>query len=150
MTPLIERQTLDPNLEDTKPMQIHEYQSKVGSIVYPTYITHLDAAFAAQKLSEHLRNPSQRHLDAADRTIKYMDGTYMLAIEYLINKINKSFIFVTDVAFIDNLDRKSSKGFVFKIFGRVVDWKASKQKIVIISTTEAKLLLLSNRAQEVY
>jgi hypothetical protein len=36
------------------------------------------------------------------------------------------------------------------MFGGIVDWKASKQKTVTTSTTEAELLSLSNGAREVY
>ena len=35
-----------------------------------------------------------------------------------------------------------------KLFKEVISWRASKQKTVIISTTEAKLLALSQAAKE--
>jgi hypothetical protein len=149
-TPLIAGTRMDPNQEDPKKSKIHEYQMKVGSIIYPTYITRPDVAFAASKLSEFLQNPSQTHLDNADRVIKHLDKTRTLAIEYSIDNLNESFIFATDAAYADNADRKSSEGYVFKMFGGVVDWKARKQKTVTTSTTEAELLSLSNGARETY
>ena len=149
LTPLIPDHPLLPNEETARPEVIHQYQAKVGSMLYPTIITRPDCAFAASKLAEHLQNPSQRHVDAVDRVIKHMRDTKNLAIEYSFDSINDNVIFATDAAFADNPDRKSSEGYVMKMFGGIVDWKACKQKTVTTSTTEAELLSLSNGAREV-
>ena len=149
-TPMIPGYTLTPNVEKATPKAIHQYQAKVGSVLYPTIITRPDCAYAASKLSEHLQNPSQQHIDAVDRLIKHLDGTKTLAIEFSIDYLDDSVIFATDAAFADNRDRKSSEGYIMKMFGGVVDWKACKQRTVTTSTTEAELLSLSNGARETY
>jgi hypothetical protein len=148
--PLVYGQPLTPNEGKATPETVHQYQAKVGSALYPTIITRPDCAFAASKLAEHLQNPSQQHADAADRAIKYLDGTKTLAIEYSVENMKDTVMFATDAAYADNPDRKSSEGYVMKMFGGVVDWKAGKQKTVTTSTTEAELLSLSNGAREVY
>ena len=56
----------------------------------------------------------------------------------------------TDVAFIDTPDRKSSQGFLVKLFEALILWKARKQATVTISTIEAELLSLSAGASELY
>ena len=127
---------------------IHLYQQKVGSIQYATTITRPDAARASSKLAEHLLNPSPAHMDAADRVISYLYGTRTLAIEYSPDGANCEFS--SDAAFADTEDRKSSEGYLFKMFGGAVDWRASKQKIVTTSATEAELLAISNAARETY
>jgi hypothetical protein len=55
----------------------------------------------------------------------------------------------SNAAYADNLDRKSSKGYIFSLFGGPIDWKASKQKTVTTSTTKAELLALSCTAKEI-
>ncbi|KOS36072.1 hypothetical protein ACN38_g13245 [Penicillium nordicum] len=50
--------------------------------------------------------------------------------------------FASDALFGDNKDRKSSEGYICKLYGGPIDWKASKQKTVTTSTTEAELLAL--------
>ena len=147
-TPLAQGILLLPNEGKAKPEIIHQYQAKVGSVLYPTIITRPDCAFAARKLAEHLQNPSQQHMDAVDRLIKHLDGTKTLAIEFSKENIRDSIIFATDAAYADNQDRKSSEGYVMKMFGGMVDWKATKQKTVTTSTTEAELLSLSNGARK--
>jgi len=79
-----------------------------------------------------------------------MRDTKDLAIEYSFDRINDNVIFATDAAFADNPDRKSSEGYIMRMFGGIVDWKACKQKIVTTSIIEVELLLsLSNGAREV-
>lgn len=51
----------------------------------------------------------------------------------------------TDASFADDIEtRKSSQGFIFKLFGGPVLWKSSRQATVTTSTTEAELLALNN------
>jgi hypothetical protein len=55
----------------------------------------------------------------------------------------------SDASFADNtLDRKSSQGYIIKLFGGLIAWKANKQDTVTTSTTEAELLALSQVAKE--
>jgi hypothetical protein len=59
------------------------------------------------------------------------------------------FTSASDTTYADNLDRKSSKGYIFSLFGGPIDWKAGKQKTIITSTTKAELLALSRAAKEI-
>jgi hypothetical protein len=55
-----------------------------------------------------------------------------------------SFFGASDAAYADEPDtRRSSGGYLFKIYGLPVDWKAAVQKTVTKSITEAELLALS-------
>ena len=55
----------------------------------------------------------------------------------------------SNAAYTDNLDHKSSKGYIFSLFGRPINQKASKQKTIITSTTKAELLALLCVAKEI-
>ena len=55
----------------------------------------------------------------------------------------------SDAAFADNPDRKSSFGYLFKLFGGPIAWKATKQATVTTSSTEAELLAISTASKEV-
>ncbi|PFH59927.1 hypothetical protein XA68_11696 [Ophiocordyceps unilateralis] len=57
---------------------------------------------------------------------------------------------MSDASFADNVDRKSSQGFIIKVFGGAVSFKAGKQDTVTTSTTEAEFLSLAHTAKEVY
>lgn len=143
------------------PSQIHGYQAKVGSAQYATTISRPDAAKATGKAAEFLLNPGPKHIDAIDRVIQYLYQTRFWAIEYGIRRNNptsetstmqlaaKSVVFASDASFGDNKDRKSSEGYICKLYGGPIDWKASKQKTVTTSTTEAELLALAEAGKTV-
>ena len=61
----------------------------------------------------------------------------------------KSVEFASDASFGDNRDRKSSEGYICKLCGGPIDWKASGRKTVTTSTTEAELLALSEAGKTV-
>lgn len=87
---------------------------------------------------------------AVDRVIQYLYFTRFLAIRYVLKQQDSTSIFTaaSDAAFADNPDRKSSEGFLFKLYGGPLDWTAKKQRTVSTSTTEAELLALSEAAKQ--
>ena len=112
-----------------------------------------------------MHNPSPRHRDAADHALLYLYGTKSLAIEFsaeqttmevIVKELpapdsddSEHFQASSDAAFADDTKtRRSSEGYLFKLFGGPVDWRASKQRTVTTSTTEAELLALSSAAKE--
>ena len=49
----------------------------------------------------------------------------------------------------DNVDRKSTSGYVIRVFENVIDWKSPKQKCVTIASTNAEYVPLSEAVREV-
>ena len=159
-TPLV-ADHLDPYDGEATVAERQGYQSRVGSINFAAVVTRPDIAKACSILSQHLHNPGPLHLRAADRVIAYLQRTKFLAIEYcgLIDQSEFKvypakwieaypFECYSDAAFADNIDRKSSDGYLFLLYGGAIDWKASKQSTVTTSSTEAELLALSRTAKE--
>lgn len=75
----------------------------------------------------------------------YLTHTRNLSIEYDAQTVNPQRIFLasSDASFANDLDtRQSSPGYAFMLYGGVIDWKASKQKIITTSSTEAELLAI--------
>ena len=133
--------------------QIHEFQGKIGSSLYATCITRPDAAKAVATLSQFASNPGPQHLEAINRVIGYLDHTRHRAICYQSTKTRPgttAVSFASDASYGDNQDRKSSEGFLIQLFGGPVDWKATKQKTVTLSTTEAEFLALTEAGKAVY
>ena len=125
------------------------YQRKIGSILFAAISTRPDIAFAAARLSRFNQRPGQYHQDAADRVIRYLYRTRHFCIQYGHQSTATSFVCASDASFADNtIDRKSSQGYIMKLFGGPVAWRANKQDTVTTSSTEAELLALSQTAKE--
>jgi hypothetical protein len=96
------------------------------------------------------------HLKATNRLIKYLYDTRYLAIEYsadsaLYATLKPEFRCLTDAAFGDDIDtRKSTEGYLFKLFRGLIEWKSMRQKLVTKSSTEAELVALLHASTEVY
>ena len=103
------------------------------------------------KLSEHLTNPSKRHIELADGVISYLIETrdYSIQFDGNITVPREVLLVSSDASFADDLHtRYSSQGYAFKLFGGLIDWKANKQKTVTLSSTEAELLAISQTGKE--
>ena len=147
-TLLFTTQQLNKHLGQATPQKIHAYQQKVGSINFAAMIIRPDIAHAVFKLSEFLTNPSKFHMKCVDRTIAYLEFIKRFAIRFNLdfnsNLLNLTFINSSDASFADDLLIKySSQGYAFKLFENMIDWKASKQRIVTTSSTEAELLTVT-------
>ena len=97
------------------------------------------------------------HQDAADQAILYLDGTRYYAIEYSASAAGQEIAYThpktleiaSDASFGNcATTRRSSEGYLFKLFGGPIDWVSVKQKTVTTSTTEAELLALTHAATE--
>ncbi|OOQ85768.1 hypothetical protein PEBR_23736 [Penicillium brasilianum] len=139
--------SLQPAEDPPNPRLVNLYQQKCGSALFAAVWTRLDSAFANQFLARSLTRCTERHLDAADHLIAYLYGTKDLAILFDGKKETTALTASSDASFADNIDRKSSEGFIFCLFGGPIDWKVTKQKTISISTTEAELLALSHAAR---
>jgi hypothetical protein len=109
--------------------------------------TRSDAAHHCSILADHLLNPGPNHMRAADRVLEYFIATVTHAIQYepaQMSPINAS----TDASYGDSPNRTSSQGYLFKFYGGLVVWNATKQRTVTTSTTKAELLSFSARARE--
>uniref|UniRef100_A0A1Y1LVI6 Integrase catalytic domain-containing protein n=1 Tax=Photinus pyralis TaxID=7054 RepID=A0A1Y1LVI6_PHOPY len=133
---------------------IELYQQKVGSFLFAAISTRPDIAFAVSRLARHNLNPSDVHHRAADRVIQYLYSTRSFALrlgnnDQQNNRSIETFIGSSDASFADNTeDRKSSQGYVLKLYGGPIAWKASKQTTVTTSSTESELLAASEAAKE--
>lgn len=123
------------------------FQSMIGSIMYAMIQTRPDVAFAVSFLSRHLTNPTEAHIKAAYRILRYLAHTIGLGITYHGSK--KGFWGCSDSDWAGDIDtRSSTSGFLFYFYGGVITWKSGRQKTVALSSTEAEYYGLSNAARE--
>ena len=123
---------------------IHHYQQKVGCINYAAIATRPDIAKVASHLASFMLNPGPEHFLAVDRVLAYLNYTQHVGIQYNGDaEPAECFTTSSDAAFGDNPDRRSSEGYLAMLYGGPIDWRASRQKTVTTSSTEAELLAMS-------
>jgi hypothetical protein len=145
----LDQSTDYPDLPRTK-----RYQELVGSLAYISICTRPDISRAHSILARH---PGKLHLEAAIHAWRYLIGKRNWAIrasgEIVKHDVSvkgePDFFGAADAAFGDEPEtRRSSQGFVFKLYGMPIDWKATVQRCVTKSTTEAELIALSLAGSE--
>jgi hypothetical protein len=91
-------------------------------LLYAAIIIHLDIAFTAAKLLEFIQNPSRQHIKAVNQAICYLHKTKNHTIKYSNkNKGTTMFTSASNTAYTNNPDHKSSKGYIFSLFGGPID-----------------------------
>lgn len=126
--------------------EIHHYQQKIGSINYAAIATRPDVAKVASHLASFTTNPGPEHLDAANRMLAYLNYTQKVGIKYsasATSELSECFAIASDAAYGDHPDRYSSEGYLATLYGGPIDWRATKQKTITISSTDAEFLAIS-------
>ena len=138
----------------SRKMQL-EYLARVGSLLHPAIISRPDIASATSILASFSANPSSGHMALVERCIVYLRDHKFLALEFdgrirEPTDVELAFKGSSDASFADDLEiRRSTEGYLFKLFGGPIDWKSRKQQTVTTSTTEAELLALQHAAKEI-
>ena len=96
------------------------------------------------------QRPWKRDNEAADWVFHYLFQKKDYCIRYWADAQDlSSFVSASDASFNDNkLDQKISQGYIMKLFGVTMPWRANKQGTVTTSSTEAKLLAISQTAKK--
>ena len=151
ITPMVTKELVPYNGKATK-MQIYKYQRKAGFLLYATTITRPDVACMVNKLTKSLLNLSPQHQEAVVQALAYMYSTWYYAIEFgPCMELLRTFTYASDAAFVDDVATCcSTEGYLFQLFGGAVDWHLMKQKTITTSSTEVKLLALTNATKELY
>ena len=121
------------------------YKQIVGSLMY-LIATRPDMMFVVSLISRYMENPTELHLLAAKRVLRYLKGTTEFGIFYK-KRGDDELAAYTDSDYAGDLeDRKSTSGYVFLLSSRVVSWSTRKQPVVSLSTTEAEFIVAASCA----
>jgi hypothetical protein len=81
-TPLDTAVKLSSIAKDETLADSHEYARIVGGLMFAACVTRPDIACAVGQLLQFLNNPSSKHMLAAKRVLRYLQGTSSLGISY--------------------------------------------------------------------
>jgi hypothetical protein len=125
---------------------IHAYRSLVGALHYLTF-TRPDLSFAVHQVCQFMNAPTDIHLTAAKRILRYVRGTLDHGLFCTPGPITLSAFTDADWAG-DPDDRRSTSGLVVFLGHNPVTWSAKKQLTVSRSSTEAEYRALASASVE--
>ncbi|RDX88104.1 hypothetical protein CR513_30340, partial [Mucuna pruriens] len=115
------------------------FKQIMGSLMY-LIATRPDIMFSVSLFSRYMSKPTELHLQATKRILRYLKGTTSYGIFYRKGG-EENFLAFTDSDYAgDEYDSKSTSGYVFLLSSGVVLWMSKKQPIVILSSTEAEFV----------
>ncbi len=148
-TPWIPGKFVLPKTWETVEGSTKGYQTEIGSINYLANGTRPDISYTMMRLGEANVGPSSEHLQLLHHLWRYITGTKMLAIR-CGGKIDPRDLHLRafgDASFASDLmTRASVGGHVVLINNCPVVWKARKQVLVTLSSTEAEFINLTPTA----
>ncbi|CAA7024669.1 unnamed protein product [Microthlaspi erraticum] len=115
------------------------YKKLIGSLMYITS-TRPDLMYVVCLLSRYMANPSDQHMQAAKRVLRYLKGTLGFGVFYKRGAVEELTVY-TDSDYAGDIDdRRSTSGYAFLLSGGAVAWASKKQPVVTLSTTEAEFV----------
>ncbi|KAL1218311.1 Retrovirus-related Pol polyprotein from transposon TNT 1-94 [Cardamine amara subsp. amara] len=123
------------------------FKKLVGSLRYLT-ATRPDLIYSVNLVSRFMESPTEQHMLAAKRILRYIQGTTGFGIQYRREYGAKEKLvgYVDSDYAGDEDDRRSTSGYTFMIGNGAVSWASKKQSIVTLSTTEAEFVAAANGA----
>jgi hypothetical protein len=117
------------------------YKQMVGCLMY-LLATRPDLAYSVCLVARYMERPTEIHVAAVKRIMRYIKGTISLGVLYSDEDNGKLLLQGwTDSDYAgDSDDRKSTSGYVFKLGTGAISWCSKKQPIVTLSTTEAEFV----------
>ena len=132
----------------SKPVDPTQYQSIIGSLLYLAVATRPDIAYSVGVLSKFCSKPSEAHLTAAKRVLRYLKGTQNFGLKYE-GSVSESLEVYADADWAGDIDdRHSTSGNVCIVASGAVSWMSKKQPVVALSTAEAEYVSLCFATQE--
>lgn len=151
----------NPSLDT--PADRQRYMEITGTLMYAAISTRPDIAHAVHYLASNMQAPTDRHMQAAERVLRYLTGTKEIGLVFGSrngdavgdSRGRRAQVQVDVCAFADadwandKGDRRSISGWVAKLNGDPISWSSKKQRVVALSTCEAELYAESAAIQEV-
>ena len=146
-TPLDTSVKLTAIKDDEAPADPKDYASIVGGLMFAACVTRPDIMCAVGQLSQFLNTPSSKHLHAAKRVLRYIQGTPTLGITY--SPPPSKLTGFSDADWAGDINtRRSTTGYVVMLNNGAIAWRSQRQPTVALSTMEAEYMALTDATKE--
>ena len=146
-TPMVINTQMQAELVDkARPEVTQEYQSMIGSMMYPMIQTRPDICYAITMLSRFNQNPNATHIQAAKRVIRYLKGSLNYGLFY---GATNDLVGYTDADWASDAETRRSLGaYVFMLYGGPISWTSKRQQSIALSSCEAEYMAQTQTSKE--
>ncbi|KAG8503428.1 hypothetical protein CXB51_001585 [Gossypium anomalum] len=130
------------NKEDGSLVDREKFQRLVGKLIYLS-LTRPDIAFPVNLISQHMTNPTEEHMAAANRILKYLKKTPGHGLMFKKTQDRTVKIFIDSSWAGDLTERRSTSGYCTFVWVNLTTWRSKKQSIVSRSSAEAEFRALA-------
>ena len=124
------------------------YSSTIGILMYVIVCTRPDIAHAVGVVSRYMNNLGKDHWEEVKWILRYLRGTSTHALCFGGSDTVLQGYVDSDMSG-DKDNMMSTTGYVFTIGGTIVSWISKLQKVVALSTTEAKYVVATEASKEI-
>ncbi|RVW89100.1 Retrovirus-related Pol polyprotein from transposon TNT 1-94 [Vitis vinifera] len=140
-TPMDSQKKLGIEKEST-PVDRGRYQRLVGRLIYLSH-TRPDIGFAVSAVSEFMHSPTEEHMEAVYRILRYLNMTPGKGLFFRKTE-NRDTEVYSNADWAGNIiDRRSTSGYCSFVWGNLVTWRSKKQSVVARSSAEAEYRALA-------
>ena len=135
-TPMDTTVKLEGN-DGSAPVDKGRYQRLVGKLIYLSH-TQPDISFSVSKVSQFMNNPTEQHMTAVTRILRYLKMTPGKGL-FFQRTTNRDIDIYSDADWAGSItDRRSTSGYCSFVWGNLVTWRSKKQPVVARSSAEAE------------
>lgn len=140
---------LEPNSSQCSKQQFAEYNSIIGGLQYLANNTRPDITHSVNHLARFLANPSNEHIQAARRILRYIAKDPDRGITFKSDNSKPVLEAYTDADFSgDPSTSRSTSGSLITLASGPIGWRSRLQREVVLSTTEAEYLAATETCRE--
>lgn len=150
-TPMEQKLSLLINIEKKEKIDCPNkpIRELVGCLMYLMLGTRPDLSYSVNYLSRYQDVAKEEVWTYAKRILRYIKGTVDIGLYYKREKNAIPLISFVDADWAtDPNGRRSTSGFLIKVFDNTVAWITRRQNCVALSTTEAELISFCSAVQE--
>lgn len=131
-----------------KEVDATKYRQIIGSLRYLVH-TRPDLAFAVGYVSRFMERPTEEHMAAVKRLLRYIAGTINFGLVYPCGSGEAKLVGYSDSDLAGDIDtRKSTSGALFFLGASPISWQSTKQRIVALSSCEAEYVAATTAASQ--
>jgi hypothetical protein len=142
----LEENTSEPQLDENDKFLL---QQITGALIYLATCTRPDISNAVRSVAACIKSPTQKHLQAAKRILRYIKGTADWSLTYSRDRSEPTIqAFVAASWAEDRSNRRSTTDFLFLLSHEPISWSSKQQPTVSLSSCEAEYKALAAATQE--